>query len=214
MEPKLLMMSYTPTNKHTTGQHATFWEIFKSVLSQTWQVTGQGHLLGTSLGLRRFRMLYTSIRNSLEGRLWERCNVKSVRKNLIFFIVSIQDYVCTRQIAFTLNSYTHRNLIQGHYTSVAHRHSMGEVWGRQGQMKKKNAPDWDLHTDLLQSWSWFKVTVRPLPLGSVWVKINKSGPRQSQMYLSNDLTQISCNCHHLDLGPKTLSQGHCILLLL
>lgn len=136
MEPKLLMMSYTPTNKHTTGQHATFWEIFKSVLSQTSQVTGQGHLLGTSLGLRRFRMLYTSIRNSLEGRLWERCNVKSVRKNLIFFIVSIQDYVCTRQIAFTLNSYTHRNLIQGHYTSVAHRHSMGEVWGRQGQMKK------------------------------------------------------------------------------
>lgn len=137
MEPKLLMMSYTPTNKHTTGQHATFWEIFKSVLSQTWQVTGQGHLLGTSLGLPRFRMLYTSIRNSLEGRLWERCNVKSVRKNLIFFIVSIQDYVCTRQIAFTLNSYTHRNLIQGHYTSVAHRHSMGEVWGRQGQMKKR-----------------------------------------------------------------------------
>lgn len=48
---------------------------------------------------------------------------------------------------------THRNLIQGHYTSVAHKHSMGEVWGRQGQMKKKNAPDWDLHTDLLQSWS-------------------------------------------------------------
>lgn len=136
MEPKLLMMSYTPTNKHTTGQHATFWEIFKSVLSQTWQVTGQGHLLGTSLGLPRFRMLYTSIRNSLEGRLWERCNVKSVRKNLIFFIVSIQDYVCTRQIAFTLNSYTHRNFIQGHYTSVAHRYSMGEVWGRQGQMKK------------------------------------------------------------------------------
>lgn len=44
-------------------------------------------------------------------------------------------------------------------------------------------------------------------LGTVWVKINKSGPRQSQMYLNNDLTQISFNCHHLDLGPKTLSQG-------
>lgn len=61
------MMSYTPTNKHTTGQHATFWELIKSVLSQIPQVTGQGHLLGTMLELPGFRILYTLMRNSERG---------------------------------------------------------------------------------------------------------------------------------------------------